>query len=828
VVPQSDPGTPFALTPAKREATEHVTAKLVHRCGGTLPLSAILLAAFALRIWLLGNQNIWWDEGLAIWAVRQGWVRMTLWTASDVHPPLYFWLLKAWVSVAGESEFAARFISLLCGVVTVAALYPLAKALLGRRIALLATLLLAFSRFHVWWSQEMRMYIVATLWGVLSLHMLLRWFTAEGWWSSGRQTHPQRPARQALLYVLTTAAGLYTLYLFVTVVLIENLFFLYLLLRQNLLMRRRSLTRWVLAQVAVLALFAPWLALALPRMHSWSVAEPFSLRVFVQLYATLLTLGISTYVERYAGLVAPFFAIVGAAVVTLWWSGASRLRGRRTARETRDGLSIALLLGLYLIVPTVVVYALTQPRGLFYAPRVEARYLVLFAPAFYLLLAWSLALLYRRVKWLGLAGLLFVALAFAWTLPGQYAGRYLRDEHQTMVRIIAAYAQPGDAVLLVAGSRYPIFGYYYGRLSNGSTLPPVYALPQHSVQISQDNVERELAPLAAIHTRLWLAQVNAAMDDPQGLVQSWLDQHYVRTSSFDFAYNALTLYAPPGEVATMQPGNLTPQYGLSGTLGAATSVLGYDLPTHEFRAGDVVRLALYYAASPETQADLQMVDGKGRILEQRQVTLPPAEAIGRQQFEFAVYSHTPGGVYHFELLDPDKPNQMVSFGSLRVARTSPLPQAGEPPVAAPAHLEDGIELLGYKLTDLQGQPIVAIRGGQRLNLDLYWVARQKPSQNYTVFAHLVGLAYNPATAGPVWAGHDSEPLERGYPTQQWFANQVVVDRHVLTVEAGAPTGEYELEVGMYLLQTMVRLQVTDSEGHTADRVVLGRFPVVEP
>ena len=33
---------------------------------------------------------------------------------------------------------------------------------------------------------------------------------------------------------------------------------------------------------------------------------------------------------------------------------------------------------------------------------------------------------------------------------------------------------------------------------------------------------------------------------------------------------------------------------------------------------------------------------------------------------------------------------------------------------------------------------------------------------------------------------------------------------------------------MYLLQTMVRLQVTDGQGHTADRVVLGRFPVVEP
>ena len=73
-----------------------------------LPLLASLLAAFGLRAWLLGNQNVWWDEGLAIWAVRQSFTRMTLWTASDVHPPLYFWLLQFFVRLGGESEFSAR------------------------------------------------------------------------------------------------------------------------------------------------------------------------------------------------------------------------------------------------------------------------------------------------------------------------------------------------------------------------------------------------------------------------------------------------------------------------------------------------------------------------------------------------------------------------------------------------------------------------------------------------------------------------------------------------------------------------------------------------
>ena len=828
------------------------------RRGELWPLAGVLLAAFALRLWLLGEQNVWWDEGLAIWAVRQGWARMTLWTATDVHPPLYFWLLKAWVSLAGESEFSARFISLICGVVTVAALYPLAKALLGRRVALLATSLLAFSRFHIWWSQEMRMYIVATLWGVLSLYTLLRWCTAEGWWPAETGARPQRPAGQALLYVLTTAAGLYTLYLFVTVVLIENLFVVYLLLRRKALTRggvangrtgspaydggrahtrgrapdcrtdssaydgRRALIRWGVAQVAVLALFAPWLAVALPRMRSWSVAEPFSLRVFVELYATLLTLGISTYVERYLALVAPFFVLVCAAVGAVWWSR------RRPVHGTPKARAIALLLALFLVVPTLVVYVLTRPRGLFYSPRVEARYLVLFAPAFYLLLAWSLALLYRRVRWVGLAALLFVAAVFAWVLPGHYAGRYLRDVQQTMVRSIAAYAQPGDAVVLVSGDRYPLFGYYYERLPGGSPRPPVYLVPQYTLQVGQDSVERELAALAGTHTRLWLAQVNASLQDPQGLVQSWLDERLSRAWSQGFGYDLLTLYAPPGEAVTMQPGNLRPQFDLSGTLGTGARILGYDLPTREFRAGDVVRPALYYAAQLETQATVRMVNAQGQVLEEQQVTLAPAEPVGRQQLEFAVYSRTPSGVYHFEIPEPQQPGQAVAFGTLHVARTQPLPKAGKPALAAPGHLEDGIELLGYTLTDARGKPVTVIRSGQTLNLDLYWVARQKPAANYTVFAHLVGAAYNPATAGPVWAGHDSEPLERGYPTQQWFVNQVVIDRHVLNVDGGAPAGEYELEAGMYVLQTMKRLQVTDGQGQTADRIVLGHFEVIRP
>jgi 4-amino-4-deoxy-L-arabinose transferase-like glycosyltransferase len=738
-----------------------------------------------------------------------------------VHPPIYFWLLHAWVQFAGEGEFAARFISLICSMVTVAATYPLGKALFGRRIALLGTVLLAVARFHVWWSQEMRMYIVATMWTVLSLYTMVRWAQAEGWLEGDGPPQQQRRGLWGLLYVGATAAGLYSLYLFVTIVLIENAFFLFLLLRQAAPRRLRALWRWAASQVVVLALFVPWLALALPRMRSWSVATAFDFGLFIRLYATLLTLGISTYVERYAWLVVPFFVIVASAVAL-----ALRRRGSpRVGTGAMDDRYAALLLSLFLFIPPLVVYALTRPRGLFYAPKVEARYLVMFAPAFYLLLAWSLRVLWRRARLVGYGALAFTVAAFLWTLPTHYAGRYLRDEHQTMSRIIAAYAEPGDAVVLIAGSRYPIFGYYYERLPEGSARPPVYALPQHALTIDEGNVEGELQPIAAAHSRLWLAEVNAPLQDEQGLVEEWLDSRYNRILSFGFDHNALSLFAPEGQVARVDPDNLEPQYALSAGLGSGGELLGFDLPTSEFRPGDTIRLALYYTTEGVTPAVVCLIDDEGRVLVRREFELMPAIPMGRWAVDVPVYEHTPAGMYHFELRGEES---SVCFGQLEIAATQPLPAHTEPAVPYATQFGDNIELLGYRLVDAAKQPVSVAHPGQQLTLDLFWRSTQKTDQDYTVFAHLVGQAFNPATNGPVWAGHDSQPGNGGYPTSQWFVNQTVVDRHVLTVDRQAPVGDYELEVGLYLLQTMERLPVLDDGQPIDNRTVLGQIPVVQP
>jgi len=791
-------------------------------------LIAILLASFALRVWLLGSQNIWWDEGLAFWAIRRGWTEMTLWTAADVHPPLFFWLLKAWVSLVGETELAARFLSLIYGVITVAGLYLLGKTLLGKRVALLAAALMAVSRFHVWWSQELRMYILATLWGVFSLYAFCRWCQSAGWWPGTPPSNAARPWKWPLLYVLFTVLGLYSLYLFVTVILVQNLVLLILLLRAPGHRRWGILGPWVTSQLVAVLSFLPWLVLATRSMRSWSVAEPFASGTFLRLYATLLTLGISTYVEHYTLLVAPFVAIVGLGVLLQWMKGLARndVAPADNAAPVAPGspsarLIVALLL-MMLAVPALIVYLLTLPRGLFYAPRVEARYLVLFAPAFYLLLAWSLHSLHQYAPKLGLLATVLVLGLFAWTLPGHYQGRYLRDEGQTLVRTIAAYAEPGDAVLLLSGNRYPLFEYYYYRLPASTYLPPVHQVPSGALFITAQNVDAELAPLVSQYSRFWLAQVGATLQDPDSLAVAWLNAHLTSTIWVNSGYDSLTLYASNSSVAQPQAVNLAPQHAMNAALAPGVTCTGYDLLTREFRPGDTVAAAVYYAAAQPVELTASLADVRGRVLESRNVPVAATEQ-GRLLAQFHVYPATPAGRYHFVIQSDG--GQAINLGEVIINGTAALQQIRTVPVARRATLGGRIELLGYALSDTQGKPVDAIRPGQTLTLDLYWRANVKLGQGYTVFAHLIGTAFNPATDGPLWAGHDGEPVNGGYPTQQWFVDQVILDRHTLVVPPDAPPGDYELEVGMYLLETMERLKVTATGGPTADRVVLGTFPL---
>ncbi|MDH4136466.1 MAG: hypothetical protein OEW09_07110, partial [Anaerolineae bacterium] len=92
--------------------------------GWTLAsIAAILLLAFALRLYRLGYQSIWYDEGVSIHLAQKSLAALTAHTAGDIHPPLYYYLLHFWLKAAGSSEFAVAFLSLTFGLLLVPLVY---------------------------------------------------------------------------------------------------------------------------------------------------------------------------------------------------------------------------------------------------------------------------------------------------------------------------------------------------------------------------------------------------------------------------------------------------------------------------------------------------------------------------------------------------------------------------------------------------------------------------------------------------------------------------------------------------------------------------------
>jgi hypothetical protein len=144
----------------------------------------ILLLAAASRILHIDAESLWVDEGFSYWAIRHDHLFTLL--KNDVHPPLYFYMLRGWAGVAGISELALRYFSVIPSLLSVVVVYHTAKELeRGRRggdtlyretiIPTLAALLMALADMESYVAQEARMYTWHVLWAAASMWAFLRW-----------------------------------------------------------------------------------------------------------------------------------------------------------------------------------------------------------------------------------------------------------------------------------------------------------------------------------------------------------------------------------------------------------------------------------------------------------------------------------------------------------------------------------------------------------------------------------------------------------------------------------------------------------------------------
>jgi uncharacterized membrane protein len=125
----------------------------------------ILILGIILRVINL-NQSLWLDEAISALAARdfsyQGIIFDFL--RIDNHPPVFYLLLKAWGQIFGFTDINLRFLPVILGVLLIYAVFRIVSAISGNsKTAVISALLTATSPLLIYFSQELRMYILITL-----------------------------------------------------------------------------------------------------------------------------------------------------------------------------------------------------------------------------------------------------------------------------------------------------------------------------------------------------------------------------------------------------------------------------------------------------------------------------------------------------------------------------------------------------------------------------------------------------------------------------------------------------------------------------------------
>ncbi len=129
----------------------------------------ILIFFFAFLIRLIAlNQSLWLDEATTAKVVRQYSYSgiIAKFSPSDFHPPLYYLLMKFWTNIFGFSETALRMPSVLFSVAAGYTVYLIA--------GIWGAVFFLFNPLVVYYSQEARMYMLATMFLTLSLYYFLK------------------------------------------------------------------------------------------------------------------------------------------------------------------------------------------------------------------------------------------------------------------------------------------------------------------------------------------------------------------------------------------------------------------------------------------------------------------------------------------------------------------------------------------------------------------------------------------------------------------------------------------------------------------------------
>ena len=506
-----------------------------------LLLSIVALGSL-LRVYRIGSPGLWIDEAFSIWLARHPLREMLHWVSRvDHHPPLYYGLLHVWTALLGSSEAAARALSALFGAATIPVVYLLGRRVVDASVGVVAALVLAISPFHIRFAQEARMYTLLTLCASLALYASVTLWGQQRRPSSVPQAcvldavGPYGTVRRAgkswlpwVGYVACTVAALWTHNTAILLPIAANVLVLGRAVLRGRLPGRKAPAavdpeqdgeegvtwrrRWLVAQVAVLVLWLPWVASFISQ----------ALDVYHRFWLPVPTLGtILSIVGAFlsGSLPGPFWVVLVADVglATLALLGVRELY-RRSAS--------AAVLGAAFVVPFVGQWLASQWRPVLYA-----RTLIWTSIPLYVMLGAGVGWLRTKVLVrMGSSAVTVIVLAGLVAINSVALANYYvtfeKEAWDDAAALVAERVRPDDLLLFGDSWGQIPFDYYFRQLYNSGEDQGIaeHGLPVDLFErgvLEPAMTERDLArlhKLVAGRRRVWLIYSHQWYTDPEGLI----------------------------------------------------------------------------------------------------------------------------------------------------------------------------------------------------------------------------------------------------------------------------------------------------------------------
>jgi len=450
------------------------------------------LAIFTtISLWTIDKSSVWFDEAFGAYLIRFNFVEIARYTGADVHPPLYYWLLKAWSMWFGTSEFALRSMSTFFAGIAIIFGYLLTHRLFGKKAAKLSLLFMILAPMLIRYSQEMRMYALVTAIALAATYVLV----------IANESKNRKPW---IIYGVLVSLGMWTHYFSALVWLSHWVWRAYVVRESNGkkvkdFMKAFFSKNWITAYVVAIGVYLPWVPFLIHQVLDVQIngfwIPPVTPTTIPNFFTNVLF-----YREQDSVLSWMALAFIG--VVT--FLGVLAVRRYFTLdKTTRQSY---MLICSMAFVPVILLFLASLPP---LRPSFVDRYLIPSTLAISLFIGVTIALSHKKIQWVTsvvIVGVMIVGIANVYQFGNYNKTLNTANETRQIVQAAIKNGKPGEPI--IADSPW----LFYEAVFYETPEHPIYFLNSStdykygSLNMLRENEQHKIRDLVAFsreHPTIW-------------------------------------------------------------------------------------------------------------------------------------------------------------------------------------------------------------------------------------------------------------------------------------------------------------------------------------